>query len=136
MAKCDCGDAEVECKCGCGCACIIDDSIPIQDRCFLIRCKCPDSGPKNSVAGIASITLGLDAFVGRFRTRKPLNGSTMVKFHCKDLPLATLALVFHKISGAKIAVPASKLGTHRTFSFHGRVDDVVKRLGLISMSSS
>jgi len=60
----------------------------------------------------------------------------MVKFHCKDLPLATLSLVFHKISGAKIAVPASKLGTHRTFSFQGRVDDVVKRLGLISMSSS
>jgi hypothetical protein len=88
MAKCDCGDAEVECKCGCGCACIIGDSIPIQDRCFLICCKCPDSGPKNSVAGIASITLGLDAFVGRFQTRKPLNGSTMVKFYCKDLPLA------------------------------------------------
>ena len=102
MAKCNCGDAEVECKCGCGCACIIDDSIPIQDRCFFICCKCPDSGPKNSVAGIASM----------------------------------LALVFHKISGAKIAVPASKLGTHRTFSFQGRVDDVVKRLGLISMSSS
>jgi hypothetical protein len=96
----------------------------------------PGLGPKNSVAGIESITLGLDAFVGRFRTRKPLNGSTMMKFHCKDLSFATLALVFHKISGAKIAVPASKLGTHRTFSFQGRVDDVVKRLGLISMSSS
>jgi len=136
MAKCVCSEAEVECKCGCGCLCVDDDSIPIQDRCVLMCFKCPDPGGTIAVAGIKEVSLGLDAFVGRLGKRKPLNSSTKVKFHCNGMPLAMIALVFHKITGAKIAVPAAKLGTRRTASLQGRVDDIVKRLGLVSLSGS
>ena len=132
MAKCVCSEAEVECKCGCGCICIDDDTIPEQDRCLTMCFKCPDT--TGSVAGFADVHLGLDAVVGRLHRRsKPAAGARLrVRFN--QATLGTVALVLEKVTGVRLAVPASKLARRQSLVFAGTIDGVAKKLGLSRIS--
>lgn len=135
MAKCTCSDAEAECKCGCGCICIDDDSIPVQDRCLAACFKCPD--PKDSVAAsLSGVVLGMEAHIGsRRRRRGKLSGSTRITIHCKDAPLGSLAMLFERFTGAKIAVPIESLGKKRSLELKGTVDGLAKKLGLVNLAA-
>jgi hypothetical protein len=133
MAKCTCSDAEAECKCGCGCLCIEDDSIPVQDRCWAMCYQC--EGPKGNAA-IEGAQLGVLSIVGPRVGRRKITAATKFTFHCKGASLGSIALALEKIAGARVAVPVSKLGAKRTVSLKGTLGDIVKRLGLISLSPS
>lgn len=133
MARCVCSEAEVECKCGCGCICVDDDTIEIQDRCLTMCFKCPDP-VGGSVAGIRDLSLGLDTVVGRLSRRRKLNKSTRLRVRFNQAPLGTVARVLEKLTGARLAVPSSRLGAKQSMAFEGTLDQVARKLGLVMVS--
>lgn len=134
MAKCVCadGDVEVECKCGCGCICIEDDNIPAHERCTTMCFKCPEP-TTGAAAGLHGAVLGFDAWISRLSRRRKVSGQTKIRIRCREAPLGSLAMALEKIAGVKLAVPTSRLAAKRTVHLAGRVDDIVKRLGIIRL---
>ena len=106
MAKCVFSEAEVECKFGCGCFCIHGETEE-DFECITMCYKCPE--PKTGAAGLRGTVLGFDAWIDRRARRRRLGGQT------------------------KLAVPTSRLASKRTVNLTGRVDDIVKRLGIIRL---
>jgi hypothetical protein len=130
MAKCVCSEAEVECKCGCGCFCIHGETEE-DFECITMCYKCPE--PKTGAAGLRGTVLGFDAWIDRRARRRRLGGQTKISIRCREAPLGSLAMALEKIAGVKLAVPTSRLAAKRTVTLTGRVDDIVKRLGIIRL---
>ncbi len=134
MAKCVCSEAEVECQCGCGCICVHGEEGTDPD-CFTFCFKCPD--PKTGAAsGLHGTVLGFDSWIGRRSRRRKLSGQTKISIRCREAPLGSLAIALEKIAGVKLAVPTSKLASKRRVNLTGRVDDIVKRLGIIRLDET
>ncbi len=133
MAKCVCSAAEVECQCGCGCICVHGDEGTDPD-CTTICFKCPD--PKvGAAAGLHGVVLGFDAWIRRQSRRRKIDGQTRISIRCREAPLGSLAIALEKIAGVRLAVPSARLGDKRTVNLTGRVDDLVKRPGIIRLDA-
>jgi hypothetical protein len=94
--------------------------------------KCPEPST-GGAAGLHGAVLGFDAWVGRLSRRRKLSSQTKITIRCREAPLGSLAMALEKIAGVKLAVPTSRLGAKRTVTLTGRVDDIVKRLGMIRL---
>jgi hypothetical protein len=99
--------------------------------CTTICFKCPD--PKTGAAGLHGAVLGFDAWIGRPSRRRKLSGQTRISIRCREAPLGSLAIALEKIAGVKLAVPTSRLAAKRTVNLTGRVDSIIKRLGIIRL---
>jgi hypothetical protein len=93
--------------------------------------KCdPEPG---TVAGVRGAVLGFHAWIDRRARRRKLGGQTTISLRCREAPLGSLAMALEKIAGVKLAVPTSRLAAKRTVNLTGRVDDLVKRLGILRL---